>query len=196
MMIAITVLLLTSIAVNAAKPQKEQKRYRFTFDGDITGFIETENGSHGAMPRYQVGTSHGTGKLTFGSSYLGYEFQPTITGEDCFPSHETGGGIHVNWDRGKDWTSSVVWFHGLAGDTSILYKVQFFHDGFFSNSEPTTLAIGASTSFTADLWEINSEGKGKLRKVSCVGDGLVGAGGDSPFPSKVEIIIERIELLD
>ena len=82
--------------------------------------------------------------------------------------------------------SATAWIHGATandGVTAVKYRLDVV--GTFDFPENWPPVLGTSNTLRITGWEMSSEGKGQLKKVSCTGTGV--------FASPTSIRVERTE---
>lgn len=114
--------------------------------------------------------------FTLGAFFLNYDYPNDISGNICFMDGPIfPGNLRVFEDKSGS-AKANFWFHGLADNDAlddILYTLRLTDaDGGWEGDFPPPDVDDVAV-MTATIWEMTSEGKGKLRKVICVGaDGL------------------------
>ena len=91
----------------------------------------------------------------------------------------------VKENDGTAWARVYFWAYVNDGTTELLYGLHMY--GSFSSDWPPK--DGHTTLVILDTWEMVSEGKGKLRKVSCTGSGPPAG---EPFLVTIEVTRDDI----
>jgi hypothetical protein len=170
-------------AVSKGKP-KVSAWICMTVDGDITAATACHN----------QGIMHNTTQLIVRPmvSDLNYFMEKTFKtdgdGANCFRD-----GIRVDDNitlavvkerDGSAWARVYFWAYVNDGITELLYGLHMY--GTFDGPWPPQNGVGNPTFVHLNSWEMVSEGKGKLRRVSCTGSG--------EFPTGVTITVTREDL--
>jgi hypothetical protein len=111
--------------------------------------------------------------LTF---FQGVEFKVPGDGADCFHAGHYGGpgergSMHIVQERDDSGLASI-WFEATANDriSDLLYRLDVY--GYFDHPANWPPALGTSNTLRVESWEMTSEGKGKLKNISCTGTGV------------------------
>ena len=155
-----------------------------TVDGDITAGLACHN----------QGIRHNTTQLIVRPmvSNLNYFKEKTFKtdgdGANCFQDgirFDDNITLAVVKERdGSAWARVYFWAYVNDGTTELLYGLHMY--GTFTGPWPPQNGIYNPTYVHLDSWEMVSEGKGKLRKVSCTGSG--------EFTTEVTITVTRENL--
>ena len=108
-------------------------------------------------------------------------------GRECFPEAAVQGAVHLSERRNGD-AQAAFWFTGKAddGDADNIVKYLLIltdTDGWDGTFPTPNIGIGNSIEMNADFWEMQTEGKGKLRRVACKGMGA--------NPDEANIVLTR-----
>lgn len=118
--------------------------------------------------------------------FRGELFKELFYGDDCFKDViEESDNITlavVKESDGTAWARVYFWAYVNDGETELKYGLHMYGD-FDSPWPPEN---GGTTVISLNSWEMVSEGKGKLRRVSCTGSG--------EFPNGVTITVTREDL--
>ena len=92
-------------------------------------------------------------------------------GRECFPEADVLGAVHLS-ERRNDDAQAAFWFKAKAddGDADNIVKYLLIltdTDGWNGTFPPPD--VGDTIEMNADFWEMQTEGKGKLRKTACKG---------------------------
>ena len=125
--------------------------------------------------------------FTLGDFFVDKTYPNGASGAECFMDGPSfNGNLRVLKEKSGS-AKANFWFHGFADNdalTDILYTLRLTDaDGWDVAFPPP--ALNDVAVMTATAWEMTSEGKGKLRKVVCVGAGGLG--------NPVVVTVTRIE---
>jgi len=171
-------------AVSKGKKPSVKALICMTVDGDITA----------GLACHDQGIRHNTTQLIVRPmvSDLTYFREKTFKtegdGAHCFKD-----GIRIDDNitlavvkerDGTAWARVYFWAYVNDGTTELLYGLHMY--GTFKGPWPPQNGIGNPTYVHLNTWEMVSEGKGRLRRVSCTGSGT--------FYNEVTITVTREDL--
>lgn len=122
--------------------------------------------------------------------FQGVTFKVADDGLDCFSDGlyggpGEGGSMHIIQERDGS-GSATAWIHGATandGVTDVKYRLDVV--GVFDDETNWPPALATFNTLRITGWEMSSEGKGKLKNVSCTGAGV--------FPNPTSIRVERTD---
>lgn len=119
--------------------------------------------------------------IIFNLSYFQkVRFKDKFYGEDCFWEGAYGHDDNLTLavvgeeDDGTAHARFYFWAYVNDGTTELLYALHMY--GTFDGPWPPDPDINGGTTIILDTWEMVSEGRGKLRRVSCTGGGAFSPG--------------------
>ena len=152
-------------ATGAQAGPKESLPFSLVMTGDLSGYDSRTENIRGNHSPVWFGGDFTLSAFFVGNHYGGKD------GEECFDGGTFTGPIQIT--QQKDGSAQAMWFfHGFSDDgnkTDIKYVLTLVDpSGWIGGSFPPR---DNSVTMIATEWEIHTEGKGQLRKVSCTGTG-------------------------
>lgn len=184
--LSMVMLFWSSLGVEAGG--REEATFRATVSGDISG---------GPQSRAQVIRDNTTQiviskpSMVLDLSYFrGVSFKAPDDGADCFAAGSyggagNGGSMHISQERDGSGLATA-WIRGATandGVSDLTYRLDM--TGSYDDPNNWPPALGTSNTLRIDGWEMSSEGKGQLKKISCTGSGS--------FDNPTSILVERTD---